>query len=206
EVRGGCGRRGPRLVALAAVAVAVVGILQLALEAHALAAAVGGAEGGLPRVASTLGSPVVLAAYLVLGIPLVFVELVCAERREERDFWLICTTLVVVAVLLTQTRLSLLALWLTGTVFAWRVSGRAFRLVLGAAIALLGVLVMSGALRLSPADIGSEFSRRLTVTAATISEEAAMGLRGLVGTDPGKGAVAMVEVGHGPDGATERVH
>ena len=58
-----------------------------------------------------------------------FVELVCAERREERDFWLICTTLVVVAVLLTQTRLSLLALWLTGAVFAWRVSRRAFRLV-----------------------------------------------------------------------------
>ena len=205
EVTAGFARRATRLVALAAVAVAVVGILQLALEAHALAAAAGGADGGLPRVASTLGSPVVLAAYLVLGIPLVFVELVCAERREERDFWLICTTLVVVAVLLTQTRLSLLALWLTGAVFAWRVSRRAFRLVLGAAIALLGVLVMSGALRLSPADIGTEFSRRLTVTAATISEEA-MGLRGLVGTDPGKGAVAMVEVEHGPDGAPERVH
>ncbi len=205
EVTAGFARRATRLVALAAVAVAVVGILQLALEAHALAAAAGGSDGGLPRVASTLGSPVVLAAYLVLGIPLVFVELVCAERREERDFWLICTTLVVVAVLLTQTRLSLLALWLTGVVFAWRVSRRAFRLVLGAALALLGVLVMSGALRLSPADIGAEFSRRLTVTAATVSEEA-MGLRGLVGTDPGKGAVAMVEVEHGPDGAPERVH
>src|SRR5262249_50810999 len=125
EVTAGFARRATRLVALAAVAVAVGGILPLALEAHALAAAGGGAEGGLPRVASTLGSRVVLAAYLVLGIPLVFVELVCAERREERDFWLICTTLVVVAVLLTQTRLSLLALWLTGTVFAWRVSRRA---------------------------------------------------------------------------------
>ncbi len=205
DVTAGFARRATRLVALAAVAVAVVGILQLALEAHAMAAAVVGQDSGLPRVASTLGSPVVLAAYLVLGIPLVFVELVCAERREERDFWLICTTLVLVAVLLTQTRLSLLALWVTGVVFAWRVSRRAFRLVLGAAIALLGILVMSGALRLSPGDIGAEFSRRLVVTAATISEEAT-GLRGLIGTDPGKGAVATVEVEHGPDGATEKVH
>ena len=205
DVTAGFARRATRLVALAAVAVAVVGILQLALEAHAMAAAAVGRDSGLPRVASTLGSPVVLAAYLVLGIPLVFVELVCAERREERDFWLICTTLVLVAVMLTQTRLSLLALWVTGAVFAWRVSRRAFRLVLGAAIALLGILVMSGALRLSPTDIGAEFSRRLTVTAATISEEAT-DLRGLIGTDPGKGAVATVEVGHGPDGAPEKVH
>ena len=101
----------------------------------------------MPRLSSTLGSPVALAAYLVLGVPLVLVELVCAERREERDFWLICTTLVLVAILLTQTRLSLLALWLTGAVFAWRVSRRAFRLVLGAALGLLGVLVLGGALR-----------------------------------------------------------
>jgi O-antigen ligase len=205
EVTASFARRATRLVALAAVAVAVVGILQLALEAHAMAAAAVGQDSGLPRVASTLGSPVVLAAYLVLGIPLVFVELVCAERREERDFWLICTTLVLVAVLLTQTRLSLLALWVTGAVFAWRVSRRAFRLVLGAAIALLGILVMSGALRLSPTDIGAEFSRRLTVTAATLSEEAT-GLRGLIGTDPGKGAVATVEVEHGPGGLPEKVH
>src|SRR5262249_56665108 len=96
--------RGVR--ALAAVAVAGVGLLQLVLEAHAAAAGAEVSDSGLPRLVSTLGSPVALATYLVLGIPLVFVELVCAERREERDFWLICTTLVLVAVLLTQTRLS----------------------------------------------------------------------------------------------------
>ena len=191
-------RRATRLVALAAIAVALVGILDLVLEAHAAAAPGGGGNGGLPRLVSTLGSPVALAAYLVLGVPLAFVELVCAERREERDFWLIFTTVVLVAVLLTQTRLSLLALWLTGAVFAWRVSRRAFRMVIGAALALLGVLVMAGALRLSPADIAAEFSRRVDVTAATLSEETS-GLRGLIGTDPGKGAVAVVEVGQGPD-------
>lgn len=205
DVTPGFARRATRFVALAAVAVAVVGILQLALEAHAVAAPGGLEESGLPRLVSTLGSPVVLAAYLVLGVPLVCVELVCAERREERDFWLICATLVLVAVLLTQTRLSLLALWVTGAVFAWGVSRRAFRIVLGAALALLGALVMAGALRLSPADVAAEFSRRVQVTTATLGEEMS-GLRGLIGTDPGKGAVAMVEVGRGPEGGTSRVH
>ena len=47
------------------------------------------------------------------------------------------STLVLVAVLLTQTRTGLLALWLTGAVFAWRVSRRAFRLALASALGLL---------------------------------------------------------------------
>jgi len=174
-------------------------LIELALATHAAG------EGGLPRLSSTLGSPVALAAYLVLGVPLVLVELVCAERREERDFWLICTTLVLVAILLTQTRLSLLALWLTGAVFAWRVSRRAFRLVLGAALGLAGILVLGGALRLSPNDIGQEFARRLDVTAATLHAEQVAGLRGLIGTDPGKGAVSVVEVDRGADGEPARV-
>jgi lipopolysaccharide/colanic/teichoic acid biosynthesis glycosyltransferase/O-antigen ligase len=198
-------RRATRLVALSAVVVAVVGILDLVLEAHAVAVPDGVGDGGLPRLVSTLGSPVALAAYLVLGVPLAFVELVCAERREERDFWLICTTLVLVAVLLTQTRLSLLALWLTGAVFAWRVSRRAFRLVIGAALALVGALVLAGALRLSPADIASEFARRVDVTTATLDEETTS-LRGLIGIEPGKGAVSMVEVGRGPEGGAARAH
>jgi lipopolysaccharide/colanic/teichoic acid biosynthesis glycosyltransferase/O-antigen ligase len=201
DVTSGFARRATRLVAFAAVAVAGVGLLQLALATHA-----GEPGGGLPRLASTLGSPVVLAAYLVLGVPLVLVELVCAERREERDFWLICTTLVLVAILLTQTRLSLLALWLTGAVFAWRVSRRAFRLVLGAAIGLAGALVLAGALRLSPSDIAAEFARRVDVTTATLHAEELAGLRGLVGTDPGKGAVSVVEVGRGAEGEPTRVH
>jgi lipopolysaccharide/colanic/teichoic acid biosynthesis glycosyltransferase len=201
DMTAGFARRASRLVALAAVAVAVVGILQLVLETHA---GITAESAGLPRVASTLGSPVVLAAYLVLGIPLVLVELACSERREERDFWLICSTLVLVAVVLTQTRTSLLALWLTGAVFTWRVSRRSFRLVLGGALGILGVMVMTGTLRFSPMDITSEFSRRLAVTAATLSEEASS-LRGLIGTDPGKGAVAVVAVDKGAGTQAEPV-
>lgn len=185
-------RRASRVIAGVAVAVALVGILQLVLAAHTIPP-----EDGLPRVASTLGSPVVLAAYLVLGVPLVGVELVTAERREEREFWLICATLVLVAVVLTQTRASLLALWVTGALFAWRVSGRAFRLVLGGALAFLALLVMTGALRFSPADLAGEMRRRLEVSRATLSQETAT-LRGLIGTEPGKGAVAVVAVERQP--------
>ena len=88
---------------------------------------------------------------------------------------------------------------------AWRVSRRAFRLVVGAALALLGVLVLAGALRLSPAAIGAEFSRRVEVTAATLAEGVSS-LRGLVGTEPGRGAVSWVELRPRRDGTRERVH
>jgi lipopolysaccharide/colanic/teichoic acid biosynthesis glycosyltransferase len=191
EMSPGFAKRATRVVAMAAVAVALVAILQVVLDAHLAG------DSGIPRVSATLGSPIVLAAYLVLGLPLVFVELVCAERREERDFWLICTTLVLVAIVLTQTRTSLVALWLTGAVFAWRISPRVFRLVAGAALACLAVMVMTGALNLAPSEIASELSRRADVTAATMAEEAS--LYGLVGTEPGKGAVSVVEVPRGDD-------
>lgn len=192
DVSAAFARRASRVVAGVAVLVAVVGILQLVLAVHTMPA-----EDGLPRVASTLGSPVVLAAYLVLGLPLVGVELVSAERREERELWLICATLVLVAVVLTQTRASLLTLWVTGALFAWRVSGRAFRLVLGGALAFLALLVMTGALRFSPADLANEMRRRIEVTRAALSQETAT-LRGLIGTEPGKGAVAVVAVERRP--------
>jgi lipopolysaccharide/colanic/teichoic acid biosynthesis glycosyltransferase len=182
-------RRAARVVALVAVAVASLGIVQTVLSSQA----VGAAGSGLPRVASTLGSPVVLSAYLVLGVPLVFVELWAARGREERDFWLICTTLVLVGVLLTQTRTSLLALWVTGGLFTWRVSARLFRLVLGAALAFLALLVATGTLRFSPADLASEWERRVEVTAAAISTELATP-RALIGRLPGKGAESTVDV------------
>src|SRR5207244_13517390 len=119
------------------VALALLGIFEIVLANHAVA--VDGAS-GTPRITATLGSPVALAAYLVLGMPLVLVELTCAERREERDFWLVCATLVVIGVLLTQTRAGLLALSITGSVFTWRVSRRMFQVFAGATLAFLSVL------------------------------------------------------------------
>jgi cell division protein FtsW (lipid II flippase) len=181
------------------VVISLLGLLEMIARLHAHA----GAEETL-RIGSTLGSPVALAAYLVLGMPLVFAELCCAEGREERDFWLISTTLVVVAVLLTQTRAGLVALWLSGAVFSAGVSGRAFRWFVGGAFGFLSMLVMAGALRLSPADLQGEIGHRVDDGWAAISTEFATP-RGLVGTAPGRGAVTVVEVGGSDTEAPHKV-
>jgi lipopolysaccharide/colanic/teichoic acid biosynthesis glycosyltransferase len=191
-------RNATRMVALAAVAMSVVGILQVVVDAQS-----GGAfYAGLPRLESTLGNPVVLSAYLVLGIPLVVLELLCAQKPQEREFWLIASTLVFVGVLLSQTRLALVTLWLTGAVFSWGVSRRAFRLVIGSAFGFLALLVATGTFRFEAADLAKELGRRAAVTAAIASETVASP-RGLVGTAPGKGPDSEVLV-PGPHGGQAR--
>jgi lipopolysaccharide/colanic/teichoic acid biosynthesis glycosyltransferase len=184
-------RNATRMVALAAVAMALVGILKVVVDAQAGVHGAKAVSEGLPRLESTLGNPVVLSAYLVLGIPLVVLEVLCARRREEREFWLIASTLVLVGVLLSQTRLALLALWLTGAIFSWGVSKRAFRRVVGAAFGFLALLVATGTFRFEARDLQKELGRRARVTAAVVSETLATP-RGLVGTAPGKGAESAV--------------
>jgi len=183
--------RATRVVALAAVAVALLGIFEVVVQNHASAAL--GPDVGTVRITATLGSPVALAAYLVLGMPLVLVELVCAEGREERDFWLVCSTLVIVGIVLTQTRTGLIALWLTGSIFAWRVSRPMFRLFGGATLVFLMMMVWMGGLRLSPRDLRDEWARRASVTRAAISSEVEAPLGVLLGPEPGKGAISLVE-------------
>ena len=183
--------RATRVVALAAVAVALLGIFEVVVQNHASAAL--GPDVGTVRITATLGSPVALAAYLVLGMPLVLVELVCAEGREERDFWLVCSTLVIVGIVLTQTRTGLIALWLTGSIFAWRVSRPMFRLFGGATLVFLMMMVWMGGLRLSPGDLRDEWARRASVTRAAISSEVEAPLGVLLGPEPGKGAISLVE-------------
>src|SRR4029077_8006751 len=169
EITEECATRATRVVALAAVAVAMLGIFEVVVQNHASAAL--GPDEGTVRITATLGSPVALAAYLVLGMPLVLVELVCAEGREERDFWLVCSTLVIVGIVLTQTRTGLIALWITGSIFAWRVSRPMFRLFAGATLVFLMMMVWMGGLRLSPGSIRDEWERRASVTRAAISSE-----------------------------------
>jgi lipopolysaccharide/colanic/teichoic acid biosynthesis glycosyltransferase len=189
-------RRATRVIALAAVAVALVGVLEVMLVTQT--------GDRIPRIASTLGSPVVLAAYLVLGLPLVLVELVCAEKREERDFWVACTTIVVIGVVLTQTRTSLIALWLAVAVFTWRLSRRTFRLVVGSALAFLSVMVLVGALKVSPSDLAEDWSRRVDVTETAFQTDL-LSFRGLIGTEPGKGAESVVRVPDTEGGSSHTV-
>jgi lipopolysaccharide/colanic/teichoic acid biosynthesis glycosyltransferase len=193
EVNEGFVIRATRIVALAAVAVSLLGILEIALLTHPTTHQGLLGASATPRITSTLGSPVVLAAYLVLGVPLVLVELAGAERREERDFWLICTTLVIVAVLLTQSRVGLLALWITGSIFTWRVSRQTCWVFAGGTLAVLALMVLTGSQRLSPSSIATEWGRRVSLTGATITTEV-RSHRALLGPEPGRGAVAKVPV------------
>ncbi len=194
EITDGFAARATRVVALATVAVSLLGILQVVVQTHAQASAgMLGNLGGAPAVGGTLGNPVVLATYLVLGMPLVLVELLCAERREERDFWLICSTLVIVCVLLTQTRTGLVALWVTGSVFTWRASRRMFRVFAAASLVFVTLMVAVGGLGLSPAQLAEQWSRRTTITTAALASEPGW-VDVLVGPEPGKGATSLVEV------------
>jgi lipopolysaccharide/colanic/teichoic acid biosynthesis glycosyltransferase len=197
-------RYATRVVALAAVAMALVGILQVVVDAQAGANGVVAATNALPRLYSTLGSPVVLSAYLVLGVPLVVLEVLCARRREERDFWLIASTLVLVGVLLSQTRLALVALWLTGAIFSWGVSKRAFRRVVGAAIGFLALLVATGTFRFQAGGLEKDIGHRTDVTVAVVAQTLATP-RGLIGTAPGKGAASFVMVPAGAGGPAHEV-
>ena len=117
---------------------------------------------------------------------------VCAERREERDFWLICTTLVLVGVLLTQTR--------TGAPRPLA-HGRGLRLARVAAGVPAGRSARrsassaswcsAGALRLSPARPRRGVrTRRVARDRGDARARRRRGSRGLIGTDPGKGAVS----------------
>lgn len=187
DMDAGFARRATRVIALAAVAVALVGLLQVVLQTQAPGIH------QIPQISSTLELPTVLAAYLVLGLPLVLVELVCAERREERDFWVACTTIVVIGVVLTQTRTSLVALWLAVAVFTARTARRTFRLVVGSALGFLSVLVLVGALHLSPSDLVEDVVHRVTVASTAIQEDL-WSWRGLVGPEPGKGAASEITI------------
>ena len=108
-------------------------------------------------------------------------------------FWLICATLVIVAVVLTQSRTGLFALWITGSVFTWRASRRTFRVFAGGCLVLVSLLVVTGSLRLSPGAIGAEWARRVSLTGATLSSEV-RSHHALVGPEPGKGALSIVMV------------
>jgi lipopolysaccharide/colanic/teichoic acid biosynthesis glycosyltransferase len=152
-----------RVVALAAVLVSAIGIIEVALDQHA-------GMHGVARITATLGNPVVLATYLVLGIPLVLCQLTQARSGPARDFWLICATVAIVGVILTQTRIGLLALAVTGGVFLSRVSPRALAGFAVAAVAFVVATSAVGGLRLSREEIASEWRRRVAVTGEVLAQ------------------------------------
>jgi len=108
-------------VALTSVALCAVGILELILADYF--PTTGTARTGLGMngvgISSTLGSPIALATYLLIGVPCVLCSLARAQTRDARDFWVAATTLCLVGILLTRHPAGLVALVLIATVYLW---------------------------------------------------------------------------------------
>lgn len=109
-------------VALTSLAISAAGILEVAFAEYMTNAPTISTGLGMSSVgiSSTLGSPVALATYLLLGVPCVLCSLSRAHTREARDFWIAATTIVTVGVLLTRNPAGLSALSLIATVYVWR--------------------------------------------------------------------------------------
>lgn len=109
-------------VALISVAISTVGLLELLVSDYLapnspLRTESGGLAGG---ISSTLGSPIALATYLLLGVPCVLFSLSRAHTREMRDFWVASTTVCLVGILLTRHPAGLITLALIASAYLWR--------------------------------------------------------------------------------------
>jgi len=139
------------VVGLSAVTLSMIGLIQIGLENQL---------GHAARMSSTLGNPVLLATYLVLGLPFLLTQLLHSSSREQRDFWVGCSTIALVGVFLTHTRMGLAALLVTVGVFLWKTRYRVVGLVTLAAVILFGILVAGDRMRLSVPAVTADAARR----------------------------------------------
>ena len=150
------------VVGLSAVSVCLIGLLQVGLENQ-----LGQQEA--PRMSSTLGNPVLLATYIVLGLPFLLIQMLQSQEREQRDFWVACSTVALIGVFLTQTRMGLVALVVTVGTFLWQTRYR-YLGILGLVLAmLLSIFVAGHQLRLSLPEVSAEMARRSEVVSQVFS-------------------------------------
>ena len=136
------GRSAATLAGLACFALSLLGLFELAaMKQSALAAdAAGGVRAASAwAIKATFAKSDVLAAYLVLGFPLLLCQLVNSRTRHGRDFWLVATTVSFTSILLTQDFLGLLALLAACAVFLAFASSRTVPLLI--CIFLIPVLI-----------------------------------------------------------------
>jgi lipopolysaccharide/colanic/teichoic acid biosynthesis glycosyltransferase len=126
--------RAMQVIALGAVGISVVGIVELAMAVGPRAdTLVAGWLAG-PGIAATLGSPLVLATYLVLGVPALLYQLAVSEEGPKRDFWMAASTISFIGIVLTKSPVGLVALSVSALLVVWRFFPRALvpcALVLG---------------------------------------------------------------------------
>ncbi len=141
------------VVGLSAVGVSLIGLTQIGLENQL------GAQSA-PRMSSTLGNPVLLATYLVLGLPFLLTQMLHSRTREVRDLWVACATIALVGIFLTETRMGFVALLVTFGTFLWRSRYRLLAIISLVSIMLAIIAVGGRQLRLSMPEISAEAARR----------------------------------------------
>jgi lipopolysaccharide/colanic/teichoic acid biosynthesis glycosyltransferase len=150
------------VVGLSAVSVSMIGLVQIGLDNQL-------GQQSAPRMSSTLGNPVLLATYLVLGLPFLLTQQLHSRTREQRDLWVACSTIALIGVFLTQTRMGLVALVVTMGAFLWRTRYR-YLSMLALAVLMVSLVVVAGPrLRLSLPEVKAEAARRGALAAEVLS-------------------------------------
>lgn len=197
-----------RVLSILTVIVSIVGLFELFITHHTIITYLENESGQVmlewPRISSTLGNPVTLSTYLVLGFPLLLCELANAEKKHSRDFWLVSTTIAFLAIILTQTRLALLSLAVSGAIFyVKRSKYYSIAFIVGFAL-LLSIIPLIGISRYSPSQAVDEFKRAIASAATPFSHNSVeriltgIGTRNLGNIPSPKSAVS-------DDQATEQV-
>ena len=150
------------VVGMSAVGVTLIGLSQIGLEnqlGHTTA----------PRMSSTLGNPVLLATYIVLGLPFLLTQLLHSRTREQRDIWVACATITLIGVFLTQTRMGIVAMAITVCAFLWKTSHRFVGIFAFVVVVVFSGIVAQHYLRLSVPELAAEASRRSEAVSDVLS-------------------------------------
>src|SRR5262245_18460528 len=96
RLTGDVARSAATLAGLSCFALSLLGLIELAGVKHLVLAGSAGLESvraaSTWAIRATFSNPDVLAAYLVLGFPLLLCQLINARTRNGRDLWLVATT------------------------------------------------------------------------------------------------------------------
>ena len=164
-----------RLIGSLVGIVTVVGLLAVAemliTAAH---------TGEFTRLAGTVGNPLVLAAIVVLTLPLAVVRFRNARRTWRRRLYLAAAVLLMITALLTLSRSGMAAVALALGLVAWRL-GRRYMITVAAIIGVLaGAAALSGDARMRPqnalAELSTAYDRQMDVLGNVTPRRLAIGV------------------------------
>ena len=125
RISGGLSKRAAQVIALISVGIACIGMLELIGSRFFDETGAGAAsaytailqESTDLRISSTLGNPVALSTYLTLALPIILSEIYNSSAEWKRNIWLVAFFLSITGVFLSQTRIGILAVFVSAVVF-----------------------------------------------------------------------------------------